>query len=88
VAITKYLKKQLKRGKICFGSQLQRFQSMVIWACGKAKHHQGHNVAKLLTSWEPGRRERERERERCKGQDIPFKDTLPVTYFLQLGTTY
>jgi hypothetical protein len=58
-------------------------------------HHFGHVVrqhimierhggAELLTSWQPG--SREREEGRCR-QDTPFEDIPPVVYFLQRGPT-
>jgi hypothetical protein len=44
--------------KIYFGSQFERFQSMVtwlcfFWACGEAEHQSGET--KLLASWWSGR---------------------------------
>jgi hypothetical protein len=58
--LTKYLRKQKKR-KIYFGSQFQRFQSMVTWihfswACGEAEHYGGKYMwyRRLFTSSWPG----------------------------------
>jgi hypothetical protein len=49
--VTKYLSKITEKGFIYFGLQFQRFQAIML---GREK----------LTSWWPGRKEREKERER------------------------
>jgi hypothetical protein len=52
------------RGKWLKEKRFMRLQIIVgwlclLWNCGEEDHHDGR--WKLLTSWQPGRRERERE---------------------------
>jgi hypothetical protein len=54
------------RGKWLKEKRFMRLQIIVgwlclLWNCGEEDHHDGR--WKLLTSWQPGRREREREGE-------------------------
>jgi hypothetical protein len=73
-AVTKYPRVNLKRGKVYFGSEFQRFQSMVALS---------HDGGKLLPSWLP--EIKKRESLRVQGQYTPFKphpyhpDLLPPT---------
>jgi hypothetical protein len=55
LAVTKYLRKQLKEGRVCFSSQFQKFLSIMV---GEGVEEKAFHimVAKKL-------RERERERE-------------------------
>jgi hypothetical protein len=63
----------LKGRKIYFGSLFQRVQSMVGWlhragpGLRQSIMEEGHDRTELLTSWQPGNRERGRETEREKG---------------------
>jgi hypothetical protein len=53
-----------------------------LWSCGETEHHGDRRAwqSKLFTSWHLGSRDTDRKQP---GQDISFKDMLPVTYFLQ-----
>jgi hypothetical protein len=50
-------------------------QSIMAEGCGRTE---------LLTSWQPGNR----EYRKGTGQDMSFKDLLPLSYFLQPGPTW
>lgn len=53
---------EIRGGKIYFGSEIQRFQSMVscyhwLWACNEAEHHgKKDGGEKPFPSWHPGSR--------------------------------
>jgi hypothetical protein len=82
--VTKYLR--IQKEKILISTQrFQRFQFMVVFLhCYESVLRQNimaarrHRRAKLLTTWQPGCRDRGKGQE----QDIPFKGMPSVIHFL------
>jgi hypothetical protein len=63
-------------------------QSIVIWlcclwACGEEEHHGREHMMKEVAYLMVVKKQR--ERRKGWGPNIPFQDTPPMTYFLQLG---
>lgn len=53
------------------------------WTCGEAEHHGGQNLVEKSCSAHGGQEAKEGGGQ---GPGIPFEDTPPGTYFLQLGS--
>jgi hypothetical protein len=85
IAMTNTCEKRFKGGRIYFGSQFQRSQSMlacsvVFWPEVRSYvMAEGHGGVELLTSWQPGYRS---NRKGPGARYTPFQGMTPVTYFL------
>jgi hypothetical protein len=79
--------KQLKGGKLCFGSWFQRFPSMMTWFCffqacvwwGRTSWSEACGRAKWFTSWQREWAGKAGDNVHCLGNILP-----PVTYFFLL----
>jgi hypothetical protein len=92
IAVTNIREKQLKGGKIYFGSHFQRLQSMVSWlncfyAQGKVETLQRKDMAEERCL-PLGSQETKRVTGRGQGQDTQLKGILPVQHLLQIGSTF
>jgi hypothetical protein len=64
-------KNNLKGGKIYFGSQFEKFQSMVIWLHCFGPEESQNNISSQTVWQRRGLIRKERQTELGQGQDIP-----------------
>jgi hypothetical protein len=82
--VTKYLKKQLKKSNnlLWLVVSVHSYSAPLFLGHGEAEHR-GREQAVKRSCWPYGGLKGEREIGRAQGQDVLFKEKLPVLDFLQ-----